>query len=270
MPIIVLGALGCIFALALGYAAKAFYVEVDPKVDEVLAALPGANCGGCGYAGCAACAEAIALQGAAFNVCPVGGPDLVSTLADIMGGEAEETERLVACVLCLGDKTKAKDKFIYDGQADCRINATIGGGSKACNYGCLGDGTCVAACKFDAIHIVNGLAVVDKEKCVSCGACVTACPRHIIKMIPYEQDFVVQCSSLDPGKNVRQVCSTGCIGCKICEKQCADGFKVENFLSTAIFTEGLDETQLQNAIAKCPTKCITSDKTVEEKQESIA
>lgn len=260
MPAVVLGALGGIFALALGYAAKAFHVDVDETVERVRAALPGANCGGCGYVGCDACAVAIALEGAPVNICPVGGADCAEKIAEIMGADSGDMVKEVACVMCLGDKDKAKDRAIYDGIQDCRVNATTNGGNKGCTYGCLGDGSCVTACKFDAIHVYNGLAVVDKEKCVACGACVTICPRQIIKMVPYDQDVFVKCSSKDPGKAVRAVCSTGCIACKICEKQCPDGFKVENNLSTAIFVEGLDETQLQNAITKCPTKCITSDK----------
>ncbi|MBT4503605.1 MAG: electron transporter RnfB, partial [Gemmatimonadetes bacterium] len=43
----------------LGWANKAFYVEVDPRVDAANEVLPGANCGGCGYVGCGEYAEAV-------------------------------------------------------------------------------------------------------------------------------------------------------------------------------------------------------------------
>ena len=94
-------------------------------------------------------------------------------------------------------------------------------------YGCIGEGTCVAACPFDAIHIVDGVAVVDKEACKACGKCVAACPRHLIELVPYEQKHLVQCSSRDKGKDVMKACSVGCIGCKMCEKVCEfDAVKV--------------------------------------------
>ena len=109
------------------------------------------------------------------------------------------------------------------------MNMMQAGGPKGCNYGCLGEGTCVKACPFDAIHIVNGVAVVDKEACKACGKCVAACPKHLIEIVPYDQKHLVQCSSKDKGKDVMSVCSVGCIGCKMCEKICKfDAVKVEN------------------------------------------
>ena len=55
----------------------------------------------------------------------------------------------------------------------------------------FGFGSCVAACQFDAIHVVNGVAVVDKEKCVACGKCVEECPNHLIEMVPYDASYGV-------------------------------------------------------------------------------
>ena len=97
------------------------------------------------------------------------------------------------------------------------------GGSKTCSYGCLGYGSCVKACAFDAIHIVNSIAVVDKEKCKACGKCVTECPKKLIELIPYNQKQAVSCNSKDKGKAVMNACQVGCIGCKKCEKECPKG-----------------------------------------------
>ena len=142
-------------------------------------------------------------------------------IGEIMGVEAEETVRKVAFVKCAGTCEKAKKDYEYAGVEDCRAMAYVpGGGPKACSYGCMGYGSCVAACPFDAIHIVDGIAKVDKEACKACGKCVETCPRHLIELIPYEAKLAVACSSEDKGPKVMKVCEVGCIGCKLCEKQC--------------------------------------------------
>ncbi|MDO5689207.1 MAG: RnfABCDGE type electron transport complex subunit B [Tissierellia bacterium] len=257
IPVLALGALGIAFAALLSYASHVFHVAVDRRVEEVREALPGANCGACGYPGCDGLAAAIALDGAPINACPIGGQALVDALAEIMGQTAEAAAKEVAVVLCQGDKSRAKDKFEYDGIADCRAIAGHHGGNKICFYGCLGGGSCKDACQFDAIEMVNGLAIVDPEKCTSCRKCVDACPKHIIEMLPYEQKSMVKCKSKDAGKIVRGACTVGCIGCKICVKQYPEGFVVENWLATATYDiANPDQEKLELAIDKCPTKCI--------------
>ncbi|MFR2041935.1 MAG: RnfABCDGE type electron transport complex subunit B [Oscillospiraceae bacterium] len=67
IAIAILGGLGLVFGLVLAAASKIFYVESDPRLDQLNECLPGANCGGCGYAGCGAYAEAV-LKGEA----PIG------------------------------------------------------------------------------------------------------------------------------------------------------------------------------------------------------
>ena len=95
-----------------------------------------------------------------------------------------------------------------------------GSGAKNCTFGCMGFGSCVKACPFDAIHIVNGIAVVDQEACKACGKCVAKCPRHLIELVPYDKQTRVACSSHAKGKTVTTACELGCIGCKKCEKNC--------------------------------------------------
>lgn len=212
---------GLLIGLLLGLAGKKFAVEVNEKEIAVREVLPGNNCGGCGFPGCDGMAAAIAAGTAPVNGCPVGGPETAKKIGVIMGQEAEVSIRKTAFVKCGGTCGVSKEKYQYDGAEDCTIMSFVpGGGAKACSYGCLGYGTCVKACEFDAIHVVDGVAVVDKEKCKACGKCISVCPRHLIALVPYDQKIHVQCSSKEKGKAVMAACDVGCIGCKKCEKNC--------------------------------------------------
>lgn len=216
---------GLLLGLFLGVMGKKFYVEVDQKEIDVRNELPGNNCGGCGYAGCDALAKAIAAGEAKIDACPVGGAPVAAKIAEIMGQEATESVRMTAFVKCSGTCDKAKENYVYSGVMKCvDMNVVPNGGSKACTYGCMGYGSCVDVCEFDAIHVINGVAKVDKEKCKACGKCVATCPRNLIDLIPYKpkakKKYVVECANKDKGKAVIDVCSTGCIGCGICEKTC--------------------------------------------------
>lgn len=254
-PTLSLGCLGIIFGVLLGYASKKFAVEVDPKVPLVRDALPGANCGGCGYAGCDALAKAIVEGDAKPNGCPVGGAACAQAIAEIMGITVDVGEKKTAFVMCNGTCDKSKNKYEYYGITDCRDAALIpGGGSKGCSFGCLGLGSCVKACAFDAIHVVNGVAIVDEEKCTSCGMCAAACPKQLIEMVPESKKVRVMCKSFDNGKDVRANCSVGCIGCKMCERACEfDAVHVNNNLAKIDYEKC---TQCNACAQKCPTKAI--------------
>lgn len=183
----VVGGVGLLLGVFLGIASIVFKVEVDEKEEAVLSVLPGNNCGGCGFPGCSGLAAAIAKGEAPVNACPVGGEPVGKKVAAIMGVEAGETVRMAAFVKCAGDCDKTTKIYEYTGVEDCgMVRYVPDGGAKSCNYGCLGYGNCVKACPFDAIHIVNGIARVDKEKCKACGKCVAACPKQLIELIPYD------------------------------------------------------------------------------------
>ena len=178
---IVLCVLGIIFGIILAVASKVFAVEKDPREEAITECLPGANCGGCGFAGCDALAKAIANGQAPANACPVGGAPVGEKIASILGVDAGAADKKVAFVRCKGTCDKAKTLYTYTGIEDCAKATVVPGGSpKACSYGCMGFGSCVKACQFDAIHVIDGVAVVDKEKCVACGKCVAACPKGLI------------------------------------------------------------------------------------------
>lgn len=220
---IILGAMGLIFGLLLTGASKVFAVPTNPKRDAVREVLPGANCGGCGYPGCDGCADAIAAGKAPVNACPVGGADVAEKIAGIMGVVADTTAvKKVAQVICQGDIEHCKNKFKYTGIQDCVAATLVSDGNRACKYACLGLGTCVRACPFDAIHIDERLkiAVVDPEKCQSCGKCVEACPKHVLELQPVTRPVRLLCRAADEGYLVSDNCRVGCIGCERCALAC--------------------------------------------------
>lgn len=218
---LVVGAVGIILGFFLGISGEKFKVEVDPREEAILEVLPGNNCGGCGYAGCSGLAAAIAKGEAPVGQCPVGGDPVAAKVSEIMGVKVEAGVKKVAFVKCAGTCDKANTDYDYAGVEDCVAMSFVpGGGPKSCNYGCLGYGSCVKACPFDSIHVVDGVACVNPLTCKACGKCVEACPKHLIELIPYDTKHVVKCSSKDKGKDVMKACSVGCIGCHLCEKNC--------------------------------------------------
>ena len=222
--VVALGLIALVFGFLLSIVARSFAVATDPRIEAVIEALPGANCGACGYAGCANFAEAV-VAGEADNCgCIPGGQDTAAEIAEILGQTVCLAERPVATVFCIGNTFQSVNRYIYDGVKDCAVASGFVGGFKACSYGCLGLGTCVEACLFDAIKMgEHGLPVVDVEKCTGCGLCAAACPRSIIKMLPQgETGHLVLCNSLDRGRAVSAVCKVGCIACKACVKACPE------------------------------------------------
>lgn len=254
--IVSIGGLGIIFGAILGFASKIFAVDEDPRVGMVQECLPGANCGGCGYPGCGGLAAAIVAGKAPVNSCAPGGAKAAAAIAEVMGVAAEETEPMVAFVKCGGTCDKAQNKYEYDGIDDCIMASQLAGASsKACAYGCMGLGSCVKVCKFDAIKIENGVAVVNPDLCVACGKCISTCPKKIIDLVPKKKKVKVQCSSKDMGKAVMSVCSAGCIGCKICEKTCKfDAIHVIDNIAVIDYDKCKNCGMCAN---KCPKKVIT-------------
>lgn len=252
---VVVGAVGIFVGLFLGIAGIRFKVKVDEKEEAVLAALPGNNCGGCGFAGCSGLAAAIAKGEAPVNACPVGGEPVGKKIAEIMGVEAESSVKKVAFVACQGDCDKAKKDYDYYGIEDCRMMSFVpGGGPKSCNSGCLGFGTCTKVCPFDAIHVVNGVAVVDRDACKACGKCIEVCPKKLISLIPYDAKLAVACSSADKGPVTMKACEVGCIGCGICVKNCP-----AQAVTVADFHASIDQEKCTGCgicADKCPKKAI--------------
>lgn len=220
LPVLIVGGVGLIFGVILAYASKKFEVKEDERVSRVREVLPGANCAACGQTGCDAFAAAVVAGNAHVNGCTVGGSSVAKKIGEILDIKVMDEEEKVARVLCKGNCDVARTKYDYEGIEDCVAAASLHNGPMACSYGCLGMGSCVRACQFDAIVIEKGLARILDYKCTSCGKCVDACPKKIIKLLPRRSEYTVACSSLDKGNVVRVNCDVGCIGCTKCVKVC--------------------------------------------------
>jgi electron transport complex protein RnfB len=259
--LLTLGGLGLIFGGGLAYAAKIFHVERDERVEKIDAVLPQTNCGGCGLPGCAAFAEAVVAGKAAVTGCTAGGADTANNVAAIMGVDAGDVVEMVAVVACRGSKEYAKDKYNYTGIRDCNAEVLLTGGHKACEYGCLGGGSCVDACDFGAMKMLdNGLPTVFSDKCVACGACIDACPKNIMQLIPRTQKIFVACVSKEKGKAVKEVCTVGCTGCGLCANPKFNpegGDKV--VMQDNLPSISADWSEYDKAIEKCPAKSLLVD-----------
>lgn len=254
----ILGVMGLLFGAGLALASQKFAVEIDPRVIAVREVVPGANCGACGYPGCDGFANAVVKGIAPVNGCPVGGADCAKNIASIMGLDAGDSVKQVAKVLCKGDEEKCSNRFDYEGFDSCVAANMLNGGPKSCLYGCMGLGTCVQVCPFDAIHVNSaGIAEVDPEKCTSCNKCIEACPKDVITLVPYSQLTIVDCNNKDKGPMVKKNCSVACIACGICEKNCPfDAIHVVNNLAVIDYDKC---TNCMVCVEKCPTKAIEGD-----------
>lgn len=253
--ILTLGSLGFALGLALALAYLKLAVKVNPQLKKILEILPGTNCGACGYAGCEGYAQGMANSEAPVNLCAPGGGEVAQRLAEALGVELKDIEQKVAILKCQGGKAEVGNSFLYYGVENCRAAYLVHGGPKSCVYGCLGLGTCVEVCPFDAIKLGdNCLPIIDENLCTGCGLCVDACPVNIIALIPFPQKIYVGCSSYDKGKETRTICSVGCIACKICEKSCPyDAIHVIDNVAEIDYSKC---TSCGICVHKCPTKSI--------------
>ncbi len=263
--------LGSGFALVLLIASVKLKVEVDPKVEQIHKALPNLDCGACGFAGCGQYAKAVLANPELLGRCAPGGPETSAKIADVLSLQVSDSgpqqKPIVRCHARAADKTVYGK---YQGIQTC-ISANALANVQACAFGCLGFGDCTEACKFDALHIIDGLAVVDYEKCTGCTACSKACPRNLIEMVPfhYENMMVVACNSKETGKSTRSICKVGCIGCGICAKQ-TDVFLVEDNLARIDYARYEPNEQTETAMEKCPTKVITyRGKTAQTQEQAV-
>lgn len=254
LPVIIFAVIGGAAGALLVLGTKLFAVETDETVAKIAEALPNANCGACGYSGCEGYAKAVAAGEAPNNKCKPGGAAAAQKIAEIMGQEVLEAEREVAFVRCNGCKDATEDRYTFISTPSCSATERFYNGKKVCRTGCDGYGDCVAVCEYNAICIVDGVAVVNPANCKACGKCVEACPNHLIVIRPEKQKVDVRCSSKDPGKVAKDLCKNSCIGCKICEKKCPNGAITVNDNHASI-----DYSKCNNCgacAAACPRKCI--------------
>ncbi len=263
IAVFVLGGIALISAVVLYVCSKKFAVHEDPRLAQVTAVLPGANCGGCGYPGCSGMAAAL-VKGADSGsleglYCPVGGGDVMGQVADLLGMAVANTEPKVAVVRCNGTCELRPRIAEYNGLRTCSAMNSCGAGETGCGYGCLGCGDCVNACAFGAISMnpETGLPDVDEDKCTACGACAKSCPRHIIELRKKgvkNRRVYVRCVNKDKGAAAMKACNAACIGCGKCEKECKfDAITIENNVSYI----DPDKCRLcRKCVDVCPTHAI--------------
>lgn len=260
ITIVSLSLLALVSAVILYFVAQRFKVFEDPRIDEVQAVLPAANCGGCGFAGCRNFAEALVKADTFEGLnCPVGGATVMNEAAKILGKVAAAVDPTVAVLLCNGSPEFRPKTSRYNGASECRISHSLYLGDTDCSYGCLGDGDCVRACNFRAMYmdLNTGLPVIIDDKCVSCGMCVKACPRHLIelrKKAKKDRKIYVACSNCDKGGPARRACKVACIACGKCVKVCEfDAITIENNLA---YIDAAKCTFCRKCVVECPTNSI--------------
>ncbi len=255
IPALILLVLAMLFAIALAYLGKKLAVSRDERIDRVRDCLSGANCGACGYAGCDGFATALVEGKAELSSCNATSKEKKEEIAEILG--LTDTGEATKVVVCCHGGQDAKDKYDYVGYGDCRSMELLAGGRKQCAWGCLGTGSCVDACQHHAVTVKQkGYSEVSLSKCISCGKCISVCPKKIIKRIPASATYYVACSNHQKGKEVRELCTKGCIACGICVKQCEVGaITIVDNLATIDYTKCIN---CGKCAAKCPQRCIVS------------
>lgn len=265
IAVIVLGCIALVSAVILYVCSKKFAVYEDPRIGQVTELLPGANCGGCGFAGCSGMAGALVKGADAGSVdgllCPVGGAEVMGKVTDLLGMAVANTEPKVAVVRCNGTCELRQRTAEYNGLRTCTAMNACGAGETGCGFGCLGCGDCTAACTFGAItmNAETGLPEVDEARCTSCGACVKACPRHIIELRkkgPKGRRVYVSCVNKDKGAVAMKACKAACIGCGKCQKECKfEAITIEGNLS---YIDPEKCRICRKCVEACPTHAIVA------------
>ncbi|MFH1616202.1 MAG: RnfABCDGE type electron transport complex subunit B [Planctomycetota bacterium] len=249
--------LGFVFAVVLLIADEKLKIQIDPKIEQIYKTLPRIDCGACGFAGCMQYAKAVINDPKLLGKCAPGGPETAQKAAEILNLQVSGANFPIRPIIhCRARQADRIYYARYEGIPTC-TSADAYPSVQACKFGCLGFEDCVSACKFNALHIIDGLATVDYEKCTGCTACSKACPRNLIEMVPFSSDnmIVVACSSKESGKDTRKMCKVGCIACGLCAKQ-SDLFKVENNLALLDYENYQPAEQTETAVNKCPTGVI--------------
>lgn len=259
LSIIILGTVGFFFAVLLAFLSKKLKVEDDPRIENILKLLPGANCGACGFSGCRAFAEAVVKNSSIFSGCIPGRETVNNAIIKLLGfNQTAVSQKIRVICRCQAEEGKKKISSLYNGPKTCKA-ANLIGGAVDCFYGCLAFGDCLKFCPVKAISLINKRIEIDEKKCIGCRKCVRTCPRNLFEAVPLKKEvdlFYVACNNKNKGKDVMAVCSKGCITCGICAKVNDSPFYIKNNLSYIDYAKIDKKEPLEEAKNKCPTKCI--------------
>lgn len=248
--------LGLLLAALLVIANRRLFVYEDPRIDDVEALLPHANCGACGTAGCRAFAEQLVAGEVQPGKCTVNSKDMNQLIASFLGVDLGSEEKRVARLACAGGNHVARTHVRYQGLDTCRAAALVSGGGKGCVWGCLGFGDCEVVCEFDAITMDrHGLPVVDATRCTACGDCVDICPRKLFSLHPVSHRLWVACNNPEAGETAEADCMVLCTGCGRCAADAPEGMiSIEDKLAVIDYSRNALASRL--AIERCPTGAI--------------
>jgi Na+-translocating ferredoxin:NAD+ oxidoreductase RNF subunit RnfB len=257
LSVATLGGVALSFATLIALANKRLRVWEDPRIDAVVAMLPGSNCGACGSAGCRAFAESLVAGTQQPAKCTQVSAEGVLDIAQYLGVEAGQAVKRVARLLCAGGSNVTLRWAEYRGVETCGAAAAVAQGGKGCAWSCLGLADCERACDYAAIYMNRyGLPVVIPERCTACGDCVEACPRDLFVLMPIEQKLIVQCKSLLEGDEAEELCKVACTGCGICAQDAVPGL-IAIKSGLAVVNYELNHLADPRATDRCPTGAIT-------------
>ncbi|HEX6910053.1 MAG TPA: (Fe-S)-binding protein [Longimicrobium sp.] len=251
----ILAGVGLVFGVLIALANRKLKVWEDPRIDDVAAMLPGANCGACGFPGCRGFAEAAVRGDVKPAGCTVMDDDARADVAARLGVDAGQANKRVARLLCAGGTDVSTRKAEYRGLESCAAALAVGGGGKGCAWGCLGLADCAVSCTFGAITMnANGLPVVDVDRCTACNDCVEACPLGLFTLLPLDNHLLVQCRSLLDGEAATAVCSVACNACGRCAADAPGLIRMQAGLAVIDY----ERIALEDAKAteRCPTGAI--------------
>jgi Na+-translocating ferredoxin:NAD+ oxidoreductase RNF subunit RnfB len=251
--VVMLGALAVILVTVLAAANRLLFVATDARLEAVVSALPGTNCGACGQAGCAAFGAALIAADAAPAECTVSPADVKERLAKFLGVDVGEAQARVARLACAGGTNVALIHAHYRGENTCAAAAPVAGGGHGCAWGCLGFGDCERSCDFDAILMnEHALPIVDDDLCIACNDCVVACPQDLFVLAPRKQRLWVPCSNPLAGDELLQECQVACTACAKCAFDAPGVISMQDNL--AVVDPAAPQTRA--AIERCPTGAI--------------
>ena len=257
IAIIILGSVALLSALLLGIASRVSHVNENPLIASVGEALPGVNCGGCGYPGCANYAKAIVDNNVEVTLCAPGGNEVIAKISALLGRAVVAKDAEVARLSCFGKPEFCAPRCDYQGIQTCRAANLQNGGQKKCLYGCLGFGDCVSVCPFGAMSMVDGLPFIDEEKCTGCAICVRECPKKLLTLQNKKRQVYLHCASKEFGKVVKEACTVGCNGCSLCARKCPE--KALTMVDNLPIWDWSKCTQCGLCAKVCPSRIIFLD-----------